>query len=140
MIKTQVAKQLLQLIDSETHKVCLPIQKGNSIRIKHMVVRESRRGYLVFDILNGSQVACTFSKTAAVAIAKNHAEGCMNETHRILRLDDEIMQKYNDAVHFKYTIQCTDDEQRRASARIRYDIAWEDVLTLRSELDHYIFD
>jgi len=75
-----------------------------------------------------------------VAIAKNHAEGCMNETHRILRLDDEIMQKYNDAVHFKYTIHCTDDEQRRASARIRYDIAWEDVLTLRSELDHYIFD
>ena len=135
-----VAKEILQLIDQETDKLCVPIQQGNSVTIKHMVVRENAQGFLVINILTHEQVACTFSKTAAMAIAKSHARGTVGHTAHILKIDAQIQQKYNDCVHFKHTMYHTVDEDRKLSAEIRYDVAWDDVLTLRSELDHYIFD
>ncbi len=134
-----VAKEILQLIDQETNKLCVPIQQGNSVTIKHMVVRESAQGFLVINVLTDQQVACTFSKTAAVAIAKSHANGSATHTPMILKIDDKIQQKYNDCVHFKHTIYLSEDEDRKSAAEIRYDVAWDDVITLRSELDPYIF-
>jgi len=135
-----VAKEILQLIDKETDKLCVPIQQGNSVTIKHMVVRESPQGFLVINVLTDQQVACTFSKTAAMAIAKSHARGTVNHTAQILKIDNQIQQKYNDCVHFKHTIYLSEDEDRKYAAEIRYDVAWDDVITLRSELDPYIFD
>ena len=135
-----VAKEILQLIDKETDKLCVPIQQGNSVTIKHMVVRESPQGFLVINVLTDQQVACTFSKTAAVAIAKSHARGTVDHTSQILKIDNQIQQKYNDCVHFKHTIYLSEDEDRKSAAEIRYDVAWDDVITLRSELDPYIFD
>jgi hypothetical protein len=105
-----------------------------------MVVRESPQGFLVINVLTDQQVACTFSKTAAVAIAKSHARGTVNHTAQILKIDNQIQQKYNDCVHFKHTIYLSEDEDRKYAAEIRYDVAWDDVITLRSELDPYIFD
>ena len=135
-----VAREILKLIDREAQTLCMPIQQGNSVRIKHRVVRDSRHGFLVFNIITGEQVARTFSKTAAVAIAKSHAEGKTRSTANILKIDEKIQQKYNDCVHFKHTIYFSEDHNRKSAAEIRYDVAWDDVLTLRSELDHYIFD
>ena len=135
-----VAKEILQLIDQETNKLCVPIQQDNSVTIKHMVVRESAQGFSVINALTDQQVACTFSKTAAVAIAKSHANGSATHTPMILKIDDKIQQKYNDCVHFKHTIYLSEDEDRKSAAEIRYDVAWDDVITLRSELDPYIFD
>jgi hypothetical protein len=43
-------------------------------------------------------------------------------------------------VFYKHTIARTDDDIKRESAKIRYDIAWEDLLKLRDTLDDYIFD
>jgi hypothetical protein len=105
-----------------------------------MVVRESKYGFLVYNILTHEQVARTFSKTAALAIAKSHAEGDTRRTAHILKIDEKIQQKYNDCVFFKHTIYFSDDHTRKQAAEIRYEVAWDDVLTLRSELDHYIFD
>jgi hypothetical protein len=135
-----IAKEILKLIDKETDKLCVPIQQGNSVRIKHMVVRESRYGFLVYNILTHEQMARTFSKTAALAIAKSHAEGDPRRTAHILKIDEKIQQKYNDCVFFKHTIYFTEDHNRKSAAEIRYEVSWDDVLTLRSELDHYIFD
>jgi len=135
-----VAKEILKLIDREAETLCMPIQHGNSVRIKHMVVRESKYGFLVYNIHTHQQVARTFSKTAALAIAKSHAEGNIQKTAHILKIDEKIQQKYNDCVFFKHTIYFSDDHTRKQAAEIRYEVAWDDVLTLRSELDHYIFD
>ncbi len=138
--RTTVAKEILQLIDQETNKLCVPIQQGNSVTIKHMVVSESAQGFLVINALTDQTVACTFSKTAAVAIAKSHARGTVDHTAQILKIDSQIQHKYNDCVHFKHTIYLSEDEDRKSAAEIRYDVAWDDVITLRSELDPYIFD
>jgi hypothetical protein len=135
-----VAKEILKLIDKETDKLCVPIQQGNSVSIKHMVVRESDHGFSVTNAATNEKVAHTFSKTAAVAIAKNHARDMVDQTTQILRIDDQIQQKYNDCVHFKHTMYLSEDEDRKYAAEIRYEVAWDDVITLRSELDHYIFD
>ena len=54
--------------------------------------------------------------------------------------DDEIQHKYNECVFYKHTIARTEDDTRRETAKIRYDIVWEDLLRLRDSLDNYIFD
>ncbi len=135
-----VAEEILQLIDKETNKMCVPIQQGDCVVIKHMVVRANDEGFKVHNILTDAEVARTFSKTAAVAIAKNLAKGQMDYTSQILKIDDKIQQKYNDCVHFKHTIYLSEDEDRKYAAEIRYEVAWDDVISLRSQLDHYIFD
>lgn len=135
-----VAREILQLIDQEIDKLCVPIQLGNTMRIKHMAVRKGYYGFLVYNTSTYEQVACTFSKTAAVAIAKSHARGKVRHISKILKIDNQIQQKYNDCVHFKHTMYLSSDEDRKSVAEIRYDVAWDDVITLRSELDPYIFD
>lgn len=135
-----IAEDILRLIDTEAHRLCVPLQQGHGVQIKHMLVQDNDEGFSVSDSHSNRHIADTFSKIAALAIAKSLAEGITDATAHILKIDAQIQQKYNDCVHFKHTMYHTVDEDRKLSAEIRYDVAWDDVLTLRSELDHYIFD
>ena len=50
MINTTLLKELEKLIEDNIRpELCFPIQRGNSIRIGKMIVRNSKRGYLIFD-------------------------------------------------------------------------------------------
>ena len=75
-----------------------------------------------------------------VAIAKNLAEGQDHSIDRIIDLDREIQAKYNKCVQYKSTMINSDNPISIDNAHIRYDITWEDVLTLRDSLDQYVFD
>lgn len=135
---TKLSKKLKSFIDEQAERVCMPIQQGNSVRIKHFVVRENQHGFLLYDIKQHRQIATTFTKTAALAMAK---QLCNNGKVQSIRdTDNLIAHKYNECVFYKHTIARTDDEIRRESAKIRYDIAWEDLIKLRDTLDQYIFD
>ena len=135
-----LSKKLLKLIDRNIHKVCVPIQNGNSVRLKHLIIRENNYGHLVYDLRDNKQITTTFTKTAAVAIAKNLAEGQDHSIDRIIDLDREIQAKYNKCVQYKSTMINSDNPISIDNAHIRYDITWEDVLTLRDSLDQCVFD
>ena len=134
----KLSKQLRTFIDEQAEKICMPIQQGNSVRIKDFVVRRNPYGFLVYDIRQNRQIATTFTKTAALAMAKQ-----LSNNHKVdvIRNTDSLIEhKYNECVFYKHTIARTDDDVRRESAKIRYDIAWEDLLKLRDTLECYIFD
>jgi len=134
----KLSNELKSFIDEQAEKLCVPIQQGNSVRIKNYVVRQNHYGFLVYDIQRHKQIATTFTKTAALAMAK---QLCNNGKVQSIRdTDNLIAHKYNECVFYKHTIARTDDEIRRESAKIRYDIAWEDLIKLRDTLDQYIFD
>jgi len=136
----KLSKKLRKFIDKQAETISLPIQHGNSLRIKNYVVRENSMGFLLYDIKEHRQVATTFTKTAALAMAKQMAQNKSEDIRFIGATDDQIHHKYNECVFYKHTIARTDDEIKRESAKIRYDIAWEDLLKLRDTLDDYIFD
>tara|TARA_R110000803_G_scaffold40700_1_gene87604 strand:+ start:1900 stop:2325 length:426 start_codon:yes stop_codon:yes gene_type:complete len=136
----KLSKKLKLFIDQQAEQMCLPIQHGNSLRIKNFVVRENSMGFLLYDIKNHKQVTTTFTKTAALAMARQMSQNKQDSLQYIGSTDDRIHHKYNECVFYKHTIARTDDDIKRESAKIRYDIAWEDLLKLRDTLDYYIFD
>lgn len=137
---SKLSKKLKKFIDRQAEMISMPIQHGNSLRIKNYVVRENSMGFLLYDIKNHRQVATTFTKTAALAMAKQMAQNNRSVLKTISATDDQIHNKYNECVFYKHTIARTDEDIKRETAKIRYDIVWEDLLKLRDTLDDYIFD
>lgn len=137
---SKLSKKLKKFIDRQAETISMPIQHGNSLRIKNYVVRENSMGFLLYDIKNHRQVTTTFTKTAALAMARQMAQNNSKYLRLIGDTDDQIHHKYNECVFYKNTIARTDDEIKRETAKIRYDIVWEDLLKLRDTLDDYIFD
>jgi hypothetical protein len=136
----KLSDQLKKFIDEQAERICMPIQHGNSVRIKNYVVRKNNHGFLLYDIKQHKQVATTFTKTAALAMARQMSQNNKSSLRIIGTTDDEIQHKYNECVFYKHTIARTEDDTRRETAKIRYDIVWEDLLRLRDSLDNYIFD
>lgn len=133
-----LVQDLENLINENLKKITLPYVKGNSIRIRHMIIRESKKGFLVYDSYHNRQVARTYSKVAAVALAKTCAEG-ENYVDFILEQDKIIEKNYIDSIFYKNTISKTHNTMRRLAAEDRYDIARERVDAARKKLDKFIF-
>ena len=70
----QLAVELEEIVVHGLAQVAIPYEKGNSIRIKNIVIRKHRNGYRIFDISTNKHVVTTFTKAAALAIAKITAE------------------------------------------------------------------
>ena len=59
---------------------------------KNIVIRKHKNGYRIFDISNNKHVVTTFTKTAALAIAKIVAErGNSNNIKDIIVLDNKYV-------------------------------------------------
>lgn len=136
----KILSDLESLINKGLEDIHIPYQKGNSIRIGHFAIREnSKKGfYMIYDLHKNSQVARTFCKSSAVAIAKKLAQG-QNCVDRILSIDKTIQKNYNDAVFYKYTIKVTKDALKREITETRYDIAKARTQQAKNELDKIIF-
>ena len=98
MISPKVLKDLQEIIEANIDPTLFPYQKGNSLRIGSIVIRESKKGHLVYCAKANKQIARTFSKTAAVAIARG------GNVNKILRPDNEIMKHFNDCLFYKHTM------------------------------------
>lgn len=134
-----LVNELKALIEQGLEDVAFPYVKGNSVRIGNMIVRTSKKGNYVFDMKHQKQVAHTFSKTAAVAIAKKHAEG-QNVVNEVMKLDYEIEKNYNDAVFFQHSYDKSNDELRKEVLECRLDIATTKIDKGRSRLEDYIYN
>lgn len=135
----KIAAELEELINRALDSSLFPYVKGKSIRIKHIIVRETHFGFLVFDTKNNKEICKTFCKTSAVAVAKSSAGGRAISLDRIMMLDDIIKKNYNDALFFKHTLEISSDSTRRFVAESRYDVAAVRTRTAKEELDRIIY-
>lgn len=140
--KNKLSKELDSLLNSSIDMSSFPYVKGNSIRIGKYVVRTNRKGYYkVFSCEDNKLLTETFSKRAALALAKtlatreNHSVTC----EKIIQLDKEIQKWYNDCVFYKNTIIKTKDDIKRDIISTRYDIAKQKTNTVKDQLDKYIY-
>ena len=137
MINKQILKDLQDIIEANLDATMFPYQKGNSIRIGKFVIRDSKVGYLIYDIEDNKQIAKTFCKTAAVALAKNLHKG--RDTKRVLDLDKVIEKHYNDCVFYRHTIKITKDEFKKEITENRYEISKAMTSDAKRRLDSFIF-
>jgi hypothetical protein len=138
MTNTTLLKELQHLIEANLDASLFPYQKGNSIRIGKIVVRDSKKGFLIYDCQENKQIAITFSKTAALALAKSLAKG-HNNTNTVMDLDNTIRKNYMDALFFTNTIKTTKDDFKRDVVLTRLEIAKARTANAKSALDRIIF-
>lgn len=138
MISNKIIDELEEIVNKGLESGIIPVAKGNSIRIKHMVIRKSPNGFLIYNTKTNEQVARTFFKSTALAIAKNLAEK-RNIITTVLELDKLMLKHYTDAIFYKNTIKKTSDEFKKEVTRTRLDISIEEAYRVRSTLDRYIF-
>jgi hypothetical protein len=131
--------ELKILIEQGLEDVPFPYVKGNSVRIGNMIVRSSKNGNFVFDMKYKREVAHTFSKTAAVAIAKKRVEG-HDVIKEVMLIDYNIEKNYNDAMHYDHSRKQTTDEMRKEVLECRLDIARSKIDHGRSQLEDYIYN
>jgi hypothetical protein len=139
MIDKKVVSDLKNIIENNIDPSMFPYCKGNSIRIGAYTIRNNKHGYNIYDMKNKEHVSCTFSKTAAVAIAKNLAKG-VNVTSQAEQLDHVIQKNFNDALFFAYTMRTTKDKIKKEVVETRYDIAKARTEDAKRHLDYLIFE
>jgi len=139
-INESLAQDLEEIVQANIEQVAIPYEKGNSIRIKHIIIRKNKHGYQVFNCRTHEHIARTLSKTGAVAIAKVIVEHRENKVKDIVRLDDKVAKHYMDAQFYKRTIARGRDEVTVGAARTRFDLACDAAWTALSEIEWYIFD
>lgn len=137
MAEKNLVKDLQDLINKIDTSV-LPYQRGNCIRIGHMIVQERKHDYSVYDSKTKKQVAVLFCKTSAVALAKALSNG-YNNIKKVQELDQIIEKNYTDCLFYKNTLSRTKDHERKEIIKIRYEIAKKKTQDAREKLDRFIF-
>jgi len=122
MTAENLLHDLEEIVNKGLEDSAMPYQRGNSIRIKHIVVRKSPKGYLIYDAKENRQIVRTYFKTTAVAIAKNLAQG-VDITETAMEFDDTMLKHYNDAIFYKNSIRNTTDASKREIRETRLDVA-----------------
>ena len=138
MTAENLLHDLEEIVNKGLEDSAMPYQRGNSIRIKHIVVRKSPKGYLIYDAKENRQIVRTYFKTTAIAIAKNLAQG-VDITQTAIEFDDIMLKHYNDALFYRNSIRNTTDASKREIRETRLDVAIQESRRVRSLLDRYIF-
>ena len=131
--------ELKALIEQGLEDVPFPYVKGNSVRIGNMIIRTSKNGNYLYDMKYKEQVAHTFSKTAAVAIAKNKSVG-HDVIKDVMMIDCDIEKNYNDALFFAHSRTKAEDDLRKDVLECRLEIATSRIEQGRSRLEDYIYN
>ena len=136
----ELLRQLEDIVNRGIAESYFPVvsKNKNTIRIKHMMVRKSKRGYLIIDTIEGRQIAFTEFKSTALAIAKCKARGYSN-TETLLQLEQQMAKHYHDAIFYENIINKTQDSFIRETRRTRLDIALEESQRVREKIDYFIF-
>ena len=137
----QLAKELEEIVVHGLAQVPIPYEKGNSIRVKNIVIRKHKNGYRIFDISTNKHVVTTFTKTAALAIAKVVGErGNSNDIKDIIVLDNKVCKHYMDALFAKRAIEASKDITRIEASEVKFDIATDRAWSSLAQIESYIFD
>lgn len=134
-----LSKKLEELINSNIDKANLPYVKGNSIRLKNLIIRKSKIGWLVFNFETSDRLGCFFCRSSALAYANSYIKG-RQHSRRIKELDHFIEKHYNDCVFYLHTLKRTNDATRKEVARIRYDISYAETKQATKDLEQFIFN
>jgi len=128
---------LKELLESPIDPSLFPVKKGNKINIGSYSIVKRRDDYSIKDYKTETIVAHTYSKAAAIAIAKNLAKK-HNKTEQILKLDREYSKHDIDCKFYQHIIKVTKDETQRDIVGTRFDISIFRADLVKQKIESYI--
>lgn len=131
----KLIKDLERLFRKE--KTLFPIKIKNTIYVGYYGVnQQANKLYKVFSVKERTTLHTTFTKSAAIALAKLYATNYYSTTkNKILELDCEYSKYYIDSLFYKNTLENSKDYNAKELAEIRLDIAEQKIETLNSKLN-----
>lgn len=135
-----VIAELQGIVESGLDQVPIPYEKGNSIRLKNIVIRKHKNGYKLFDCQKNKFITVVFSKSAALAIAKSYVEKKKEHINPIINLDNDVNKHYMDALFAKRAYKIATDDIRKDTAEFKYDISKDKLWQSLELIERYIFD
>jgi hypothetical protein len=135
-----IIKSLNEIIEEGVTRYPVPVQKGNSIRIKNAIVRKNKHGYHIFDLTDKEFHEYSHSLATALALSHSLAMNKYDNIQKIKYLDNKLSKYYNDAIFHKYTFEHSKDEVRKDAAEMRYEIAIEECYRVKEQIENYLFD
>jgi hypothetical protein len=113
--------------------------QDNSIRIGKVIITPKSDGYRVYDLTNKKNIGKTYSKRAALALAKQAAKNTTCAVNEILSIDRHVEKYDNDCCFYRHSILNSKDEFKRETIEIRYDDALYRRSVYVDKLDRFIF-
>lgn len=135
----KIIRDFDNIISTGFDSVAFPYQKGNSIRIKNIVIRKSAKGYRVFDCETNQLIMTTNFKSTALAVAKNLAEK-RNVVDQIKKLDFELLKHYNDILVYRHVIKNSNDLCKTKVRKARLSVSLEKSHAIKEKINDFIFD
>jgi len=132
-----VAETLQEFINAPIDPVLFPVKSGNKINIGSYSIRNSAGVYTIKSYKADKIIARTYTKTAAVAVAKSLSKG--NTIHKILELDEIAAKHRNDCMFYKHTLKKTTNPIKWETTWMRYDISKQTEQDAISKIKKFIF-
>lgn len=138
MSKQNLAKTLSDLVDKELRNEALPVKSGNRINIGSYSIKPTKEGYSIMSYKSNAVVAVTYSKHAALAIAKT-----LNKDKKlisnIMELDKVVAKHNIDCMFYNHILRNTKNDIMYGSTINRYEISKSYEEEARNKLKAYIF-
>jgi hypothetical protein len=140
MNNQKIKQQLEEIISSGLAKTPLPMIQNNSIRIGKIIITPKEDGFRVYNLSNKQDLGKTYSRNAALAIAKICCQGeCLTSLVKQILDLDQYYQKYDTDCTFYYaTIKRTTDEFKKDVVETRYYDALERKYSAVDKINKFI--
>jgi len=139
MDNQKIKKQFEEIIAEGLKDTPLPYVQNNSIRIGKVIITPKSDGYRVYDLSTKQDFGKTYSKNAAIAIARQVSSSCYRNLSNILDLDHRL-QKYDiDCQFYSNTISNTRDSLRKEITKTRMSDALDRKYGCVEKLNKFIF-
>lgn len=134
----KIIKELEQIIAKNIDAVDIPYVKGNTIRIRNIIIRPKKDGeWLLVDCKENKTITTTFTKIGAVAFAKAYLKSI--DTKFVERLDKTIEKNYFDSYFYSHSLQTADDAKKDI-LECRLELSQEAMDIAKKVLDKFIME
>ena len=135
----KIIRDLEDIISKNISSMDIPVVKGNTIRIRHIVIRPKKTGeWLLVDSKENKTIITMFSKIGAIAFAKAYIASI--HTKFVEKLDKQLEKEYNDSVFYAHNLKKTTDIMKKDIIRCRFEVSQQKIDSARSALDNFIMD
>jgi hypothetical protein len=137
MLDSDTVDTIIDFVDQKITKYVIPYKKGNTVLIGNYAVRYSKEMYLIFDCKSNMMIDQTFSRAAAIAIAK-FLNTDIDIRAKIHQLDNILHKNYTDAIFYKNVIKNSTNNTTRAIREARLQVALEKTQSAYSDLEQFV--
>ena len=136
---SKIINDLNNLIDDNIEKLLFPTINGNSVRIKNIIVRPSKKhGFVLVDTVSNKTIKTTFSKSAAIASAIAQQK---NQSTKMIDYYDQVLEKnVNDCFFYENILKNSNEEERISSTLVRFEDSKHKIYWAKSSLDEFILN